>query len=78
MTKEAARHTVESVEIEKKAREHEKRHHGLTIAATLIHVAIAISTIAIITKGQRWPWYAALVLAGFGILKAFSVCAFRA
>ena len=87
LAKDAARYGTENEEIEKKAREleherdealgkaakHEKRHHGLTIAATLLHVGIAVSTIAIITRGQRWPWYAALILAGFGILKAASV-----
>ena len=87
LPKEAARYGVENEEIEKKARElehqrdealavakkHEKRHHGLTIAATLLHVAIATCTLAIITKGQRWPWHAALILAGFGVLKAASV-----
>ncbi|QBR72970.1 hypothetical protein CU048_14965 [Beijerinckiaceae bacterium] len=45
---------------------HEARHHVLTIAVTLLHVAIAISTIAIIIRGQRWPWYAALVLGALG------------
>ena len=85
--KEAARYWAENDEIEKKAREleherdealvaaqkHEKRHHGLTIAATLLHVAIAVSTVAVITRGQRWPWHAALVLAAFGIIKAATV-----
>ena len=87
LTKEAARYGAENEEIEKTAKElehqrdealavakkHEKRHHGLTIAATLLHVAIATCTLAIITRGQRWPWHAALVLAGFGVLKAASV-----
>ena len=87
LSKEAARYQTESEEIEKKAHEleherdealkvakkHEKRHHGLTIAATLLHVAIATCTLAIITRGQRWPWNAAMVLAALGILKAASV-----
>ena len=47
----------------------QERHHRLTLAATFLHVAIAISTIAIIAKGQRWPWYAAVLLgvAGVGV-----------
>jgi hypothetical protein len=45
---------------------HENRHHILTVAVTLLHVAIAISTIAIIVRGQRWPWYAALALGAMG------------
>jgi hypothetical protein len=39
----------------------EEQHHKLTIAATLMHMGIAISTIAIIS-GKRWPWHASLVL----------------
>ena len=45
---------------------HEDRHHILTVAVTLLHVAIAIATIAIIVRGQRWPWYAALALGVIG------------
>jgi hypothetical protein len=54
---------------EEESRVHEERHHRLTLAATFLHVAIAISTIAIIAKGQRWPWYVAVVLgiAGIGV-----------
>ncbi len=49
------------------AERHEKRHHVLTTAVTLLHAAIAISTVAIITRGRRWPWIAGLALALFGI-----------
>jgi hypothetical protein len=54
---------------EEESRAHEHRHHRLTLSATFLHVAIAISTIAIIAKGQRWPWYVALLLgiAGIGV-----------
>ncbi len=52
------------------SRIHEHRHHRLTLAATFLHVGIAVSTIAIIAKGQRWPWYAALLLAVAGIIVA--------
>ena len=45
---------------------HEERHHFLTIATTFLHIAIAIATIAIITGGQRWPWYASLALGSLG------------
>jgi len=40
---------------------HEHRHHRLSIAATLLEMGIAISTIAIITR-KRWPWVASGVL----------------
>jgi hypothetical protein len=36
----------------KDSERHEHRHHILTIAVTLLHVAIAIATIAIIVRGQ--------------------------
>lgn len=43
----------------------EDRHHKLTVAATLMHMAIAIATIAIITR-RRWPWQASLLLGALG------------
>ena len=58
-------------EVEAKTHEaesHEQRHHVLTLAVTLLHVSIAIATISIITKGSRWPWYAALVLGLGGFI----------
>ena len=47
---------------------HERRHHTLTIGVTLLHVAIAVATVAIITKGQKWPWYAAIAMGVVGVL----------
>jgi hypothetical protein len=52
------------------AEHHEHRHHVLTMAVTLLHAAIAISTIAIITKGRKWPWYAGLALTAAGVALA--------
>lgn len=49
---------------------HERRHHALTAAVTLLHVSIAIATIAIIMRGQRWPWYGAIALGTVGTLMA--------
>lgn len=85
--KEAKRYGAEIEEIQKRAKEldherdealeaadrHEKRHHGLTVSATMLHVAIAVCTVSIITRGRRWPWAAALALAFVGILKALIV-----
>uniref|UniRef100_A0A9E8CS72 DUF4337 domain-containing protein n=1 Tax=Bosea sp. NBC_00436 TaxID=2969620 RepID=A0A9E8CS72_9HYPH len=82
--KEAQRYDAEQKEQEKQARElerqrdeklaagekHENRHHGLTYAATLVHVGIAVATIAIITRGQRWPWYGSLLLGATGVAMA--------
>jgi hypothetical protein len=83
-TKEANRNSTEGKEIKKQAEElektrdeklieaekHEKREHELTIAATLVHVGIAIATVSIITRGQRWPWHGSIVLGIAGVLTA--------
>ena len=49
----------------KKAEVAEGRHHRLTVAATLLHMGIAIATIAIIA-GRKWPWLSSLFLAVAG------------
>jgi hypothetical protein len=49
---------------------HEHRHHVLTIAVTMLHISIAIATVAIITRGQRWPWYCSIALGLSGVLTA--------
>jgi len=48
---------------------HERRHHRLAIAATLLEIGIAISTIAIITR-KRWPWIGAAGLGVCGVVAA--------
>jgi Domain of unknown function (DUF4337) len=45
---------------------HERRHGRLTIASTLLHMAIAIATLAIILH-RRWPWFTALALSAAGL-----------
>jgi Domain of unknown function (DUF4337) len=49
---------------------HEVRHHILTAAVTLLHVSIAIATIAIIMRGRKWPWHGAMALGAAGALLA--------
>ena len=49
------------------AEAHEHRHGRLTIASTLLHMSIAIATLAIILR-RRWPWITAIVLAGAGVV----------
>ncbi len=49
---------------------HEHRHHVLTAAVTLLHVSIAVATIAIIMRGRRWPWYGAMALGAVGSVMA--------
>jgi hypothetical protein len=51
---------------------HEHRHHVLTVSVTLLHVAIAIATLAIIMRGVRWPWYGALALGALGTIGAIA------
>ena len=46
---------------------HESRHHWLTAAATLFEIAIALSTVSIITR-RHWFWGAAAVLGGCGLV----------
>ena len=48
---------------------HEHRHHVLGISETISHVAIAIATIAIITR-QRWPWVTSIALGLAGVVAA--------
>jgi hypothetical protein len=44
----------------------EQRHGRLTIASTLLHMAIAIATLAIILH-KRWPWWVSLGLSAAGL-----------
>ena len=53
------------------ADKHEARHPKLTLAAALLQISIAVSTVAIITR-RRWPWYAALLAGGTGVAAAIS------
>ncbi len=82
--KQAKRYDSEQEDIKKKAEEYEHksearlhdseghahRHHVLTIAVTMLHISIAVATVAIITKGQRWPWYGAILLGVLGVVTA--------
>ncbi len=54
---------------------HEARHPKLTLAAALLQISIAVSTVAIITR-RNWPWYAALGAGGLGVLAAASAFLF--
>ena len=53
------------------SREHEHRHHWLTAAATLLEIAIAICTVAIVTRKRAfWLGSLALALAGVAVTSA--------
>jgi hypothetical protein len=47
------------------SRRHERRHHGLTLAATFLEVGIAVCTVAIVTR-KRLFWAGSLVLGVTG------------
>ncbi len=51
--------------LDAEAETHEHRHGRLTIASTLLHMSIAIATLAIILT-RRWPWVVSLALAAAG------------
>ncbi|MGH7022767.1 MAG: DUF4337 family protein [Caulobacteraceae bacterium] len=79
----AARNAAEEAGIQKQARALEAqrdqssaradrlevRHGWLTIASTLLHMSIAIATLAIILE-KPWPWLSSIALAGAGGLLA--------
>jgi hypothetical protein len=48
------------------SRTHERRHHWLTIASTLLEIAIAICTVAIVTR-KRAFWLGSLGLGAAGV-----------
>src|SRR3954471_7706006 len=48
---------------------HTRVHHGLTIAGTIEHVAIAGASIAVIAR-SRVMWYGAMALGGLGLAYA--------
>jgi Domain of unknown function (DUF4337) len=48
------------------ADKHEHRHARLTVGSTLLHMAIAIATLAILLH-RRWPWFAAIGLSAIGV-----------
>ena len=64
---EAKKLEAESVAKLKEGDIHETRHHILTGAVTLLHIGIAMATIAIVTGGKRWPWYASILLGLGGV-----------
>lgn len=47
--------------------QHEHRHRSLTVAATLLEIGIAVSTVAIITRG-KWFWRGSILLGIGGLL----------
>lgn len=50
----------------------EHRHHVLTVAATFLHCAIAVATMALVARRRHWPWYVSLGLGTAGLLTTAS------
>ena len=70
-TQKKAEELEKTVHEENEASErHEHRHQILTVAATLLHISIAIATIAIVMRGRRWPYYTAIGLGVAGMVAA--------
>ena len=55
---------------QEKSEVHERRHYILTFAVTLLHIAIAVATIAIIMRGLLWPWRMSIGMGVAGTLAA--------
>jgi hypothetical protein len=65
--KRAEENEAERDRLTAESAEHERRHHWLTGAATLVEIGIALSTIAIITK-RRPFWLGATMLGLVGVV----------
>jgi Domain of unknown function (DUF4337) len=61
----AVEHEHERDKLSAESGHHEELHHHLTVAATLIEIGIALSTVAIITKNRLF-WLSALGLGAVG------------
>jgi hypothetical protein len=69
ITKEAKKLEAEAAQKLTEGDRHEGRHHILTVGVTLLHISIAVATIAIIA-GKRWPWYGSIGLGVIGAITA--------
>jgi hypothetical protein len=68
-TQKRAEELEQTVREENEASErHEHKHQVFTVSATLLHIAIAIATIAIVMRGRRWPYHTAVGLGILGVV----------
>jgi len=67
--KRAEENEAERDRLVRESAQHERRHHWLTGAATLVEIGIALSTVAIITK-RRPFWLGAVGLGLVGLVLA--------
>jgi len=65
--KKATEHEAERDRLTIESARHERRHHWLTGAATMVEIGIALSTVAIITK-RKPLWIGAVALGLIGVV----------
>jgi hypothetical protein len=65
----AKNHEAQVVEYGEKAERHFGRHHILTIAEGIVHVAVAGASIALLSR-RPWIWHTSLALTAFGAIVA--------
>jgi hypothetical protein len=63
----AQRDETERDQLMAASRTHERRHHKLTLAATMLEIAIALCTVAIVTR-RRPFWISSMALGAVGVL----------
>ena len=69
---EAVKNRAKAAEAERRrlvaeSRKHEERHHWLSGASTLFEIAIALSTVSLVTR-KAWLWQSAAVLGAAGVV----------
>jgi hypothetical protein len=84
MKAKADQYAAEEADLQKKAQAKEEevrhqesvseaameRHHHLTIATNIVHLAIALASIAIVMR-RRWLWYGSLFVVVAGVAAVF-------
>lgn len=65
----AKSHEAAVVEHSAKAERHFGRHHVLTVAEGIVHVAVAGASIALLSR-RPWIWHTALALTAIGVVVA--------
>ena len=67
LEKQARAKEIEVREAEKTSDEAMERHHRLTLASNIVHLAIALASISILMR-RRWLWIGSLLVVAGGIV----------
>jgi len=67
LEKQARAKEVEVREAETRSDEAMERHHRLTLATSIIHLAIALASISILMR-RRWLWVGSLLVVAAGVV----------